>query len=291
MQVPIYSDDINKSHGFKRLARAFQKGWPGSQAIQLSQARELLAQGLGYQSFHDLSKATEQPTHPVAPAQFEIQGQIAETIKLTLGHDPVDSEKISLFVSGLPFHALKAFYVPASPTLPAFRKTAKNRAAKVGLSAAELSKLHDYVRRRGTLRDQALLAFVASGARSHDFINLQGKHLSRTFNCLTVARGNMCWALPLSGAVEKLASYNCRGPEDFLFPAFNQNGLPMSKREFNEIFKIWLKNCRLDTTSTTHQARVGFIRLLAQSYVDPDVIRKLIGHTARSDHYKFNGKL
>lgn len=53
MRAPLYPDDILSKRGFKRLATRLQRDWPSSDPIMLSQSREILANALGYDDYHD----------------------------------------------------------------------------------------------------------------------------------------------------------------------------------------------------------------------------------------------
>lgn len=104
MQVPVYPDDI-KRHSFKRLAKTFQKKWPGNQRIRLSAAQEMLARGLGYLSYHALMKEAEvPPIHPVVPDLAVIQLRLTEAAQAELNHEDVSPSAISSFASDLPFY-------------------------------------------------------------------------------------------------------------------------------------------------------------------------------------------
>ena len=69
MRVPVYPKDLIRNRGFKSLAKQLQKQWCGLTPISLADAQEALAQGLGYQDFHDLDKASKAcpPDDPLLP--------------------------------------------------------------------------------------------------------------------------------------------------------------------------------------------------------------------------------
>lgn len=56
MILPIFPSDLERHSGMKKAARFLFKTWPGVKPITHAQALDLLAKGLGYQSYHDVTK-------------------------------------------------------------------------------------------------------------------------------------------------------------------------------------------------------------------------------------------
>ncbi|MCC9009426.1 hypothetical protein [Pseudomonas putida] len=200
MQVPVYPHDI-KRHSFKRLAKTFQKKWPGKQCIRLSAAQEVLARGLGYLSYHALMKEAE----------------------------------------------VSAYRSPMQSTCA---PAPKKHATKITLSSQQLDTLVGHVKARGSLRDNALMEAMVTGARSYDFLGLQKKHLTLTQSSLTVETNDFYWTFCVPSAIALLASQHGADPEEFLFPSKNSKSRPMSGSELNKLYKTWLEGCNLDSSST-----------------------------------------
>ena len=293
MQVPVFPDDI-KSHSFKRLAKNFQKNWPGAQPIQLSLAQELLAKGLGYQGYHDLMKQAEScPENSAVPTQAAIQFNISEMAKAELSHSGVPPEAISSFASKLPLYVLSVYHTPAR----SYRAPASNIILKktptFRFSPRELNILVEYVASQGSLRDNALMEFIVTGARPNEFLGLRKKHITHSSEHLTVKKGDFIRALPLRSTLAMVGSCNEYNRESFLFPSSGDNSKPMSNREFGRLFKAWTKACNLHSTVTPHSARVVVIRsLFESSAVDPRKLKELMNHKFHStllSYYKSIG--
>ncbi|WP_349970028.1 hypothetical protein [Pseudomonas caspiana] len=56
MIVPVFPADLERNSGMKRAARFLFKTWPGAVPIKHTEALDILARGLGYQSYHDVTK-------------------------------------------------------------------------------------------------------------------------------------------------------------------------------------------------------------------------------------------
>lgn len=279
MQVPVYPDDI-KGHSFKRLAKAFQKNWPGTQPLQLSLAQELLAKGLGYQSFHDvMKKAENSPCNPAVPIRADVQFSISEAIKAELDHGDVSPEAIVSFVSKLPLYVLSAYHIPAQSRRAPVSNISIRKTPKLKLSSRELKTLVEYVASQGSLRDKALMEFIVAGARSHEFLGLRKKHISLSPEHLIAKKNEFVRALPLRSTLAMIGSCSEYNREDFLFPSSENNSKPMSSREFGTVFKAWIKACNLDSTATPHSARVSVIMsIMEDSSFNPSELKKLMSH-------------
>lgn len=279
MQVPVFPDDI-KSHSFKRLAKNFQKNWPSAQPIQLSQAQELLAKGLGYQGYHDLMKQAEScPENSAVPTQAAIQFNISEMAKAELSHSGVPPEAISSFASKLPLYVLSVYHTPArSYRAPASNITIR-KMPTFRFSPRELNILVEHVASQGSLRDNALMEFIVTGARPHEFLGLQKKHIRLSSEHLIAKNDKFVQALPLRSTLAMISSRSEYNREDFLFPSSGDNSKPMSNREFGRLFKTWTKACNLDSTVTPHSARVAVIRsFIENSSFSPSELKKILSH-------------
>ena len=58
MILPVFPTDLERHTGLKKAARVLFKTWPGVKPISHTQALDILAEGLGYQSYHHAKKLT-----------------------------------------------------------------------------------------------------------------------------------------------------------------------------------------------------------------------------------------
>lgn len=58
MRVPIYPVDLNPGSGFTRIAESLKRDWPGEEAIEISEAQNLLAKCLGYSDYNQVRSTT-----------------------------------------------------------------------------------------------------------------------------------------------------------------------------------------------------------------------------------------
>ncbi|CRM19659.1 tyrosine-type recombinase/integrase [Pseudomonas sp. 35 E 8] len=279
MQVPVFPDDI-KRHSFKRLAKTFQKNWPGTQPIQLSLAQELLAKGLGYQGYHDLIKQSESyPDNSAAPSKTAIQFKISEMIRAELSHGGVPPKAISSFVSNLPLYVLSVYHTPARSYRAHAANTTTRKTPILKLSSRDLKILVGHVAIQGSLRENALIEFIVTGARSHEFLGLQKKHISASSEHLIAKKDDFVRALPLSSTLAMIGSGSEYNQEDFLFPSSINKAKPMSSRELSTLFKKWVIACNLNSTATPHSARVAVISsLIKDSSLSPSTLKDLMLH-------------
>lgn len=108
MRVPVYPQDLIRNRGFKSLSKQLQQQWCGPTPISLADAQKVLAQGLGYQSFHDLSETSKvcQPGEPVPP-EADVRQAIRSAIQATL--QPGDELNLERVVNDLSLKKLVAF--------------------------------------------------------------------------------------------------------------------------------------------------------------------------------------
>lgn len=112
MRVPIYPDDLNPSHGFKRIAKKPQREWPGFNPIQLSFAREILSKGLGYRDYHDVvqsSKKWQPETFPFSKEEVNVALMSAISAAIQIDNKLVKAHpNLLALVQSLPLHTLVA---------------------------------------------------------------------------------------------------------------------------------------------------------------------------------------
>jgi hypothetical protein len=216
MRVPIYPFDLTPKRRFKRIAKVLLRHWPIANDINLMTAQEILAHGLGYRDFHDVSKSSINcsPDAPV-PTLPEVRDNVSTAIfqflktSNTVGIDDRDIERLVLL---LPLHELLAFHSFRQGQVTNVDKTVKHnlavhpdqkkreptqdlhhkalnstgnmswssasRLARKCLSGRELDTIADVVCRKGTLRDQVLCSVLLSGVRQNELLNLKVENVS-----------------------------------------------------------------------------------------------------------------
>ncbi|MFK3919157.1 hypothetical protein [Pseudomonas fulva] len=114
MRVPLYDHDLETKGGFKRIAKKLQKNWPHSEPIKLTNAMEILARALGYQSYFHAHRSVNSPSPQKIP-DLQPAKERLKFLVLTHPQDmPTSPEAINEMVEGLPWHALQA----TSPKMP-----------------------------------------------------------------------------------------------------------------------------------------------------------------------------
>lgn len=315
MRVPIYPEDLDRAQGFKRIAKQVQKKWPGTPAINLSLARELLSKGFGYNDYHDLleSSKTCLPDTP-APLNAEVLAGVSRALlaaQATHGLS-VDAIDLQAVVDALPLHALSAFnpqnhaqsnFAPAhhvvppvknavadreAPRLPTPVVTAKTKSNRLGrtiklISQDQLRELHEFVHRTGSLRDQCLLTMLQLGFRPHEIVSAKAEpddHHEIVFRAKTKADKTRI-AIDHTGTLQRYTQANKLGPGDYLFPCTEDPTRPMTSKQFMKIFSSWLVQLNFEKF-TPYQLRMAYIiRLMETRRLDSiDTIRASVGHSS-----------
>lgn len=240
-----------------------------------------------------MKQAESYPDNSAAPTQAAIQFNISEMTKAELSHSGVPPEAISSFVSKLPLYVLSVYHTPGRSYRAPASNIAIRKTPKFKLSPKELNILVEHVASQGSLRDNALMEFIVTGARPHEFLGLQKKHIRLSSEHLIAKNDKFVQALPLRSTLAMISARNEYNREDFLFPSSGDSSKPMSNREFGRLFKAWTKACNLDSTVTPHSARVAVIRsLFENSAVDPRKLKELMSHKfhpALLNYYKSFG--
>lgn len=162
MRVPVHPQDLIRNRGFKSLAKQLQKQWCGPSPISLADAQEALAQGLGYQNFHDLDKALKvcPPNEPV-PLEADVRKAIRSAIKATPKLEArlsVNQQKLEELVNDLPLTNLVAFKHVASPDAGQHPLLKLVSGAQSGLTKEHVHTLEKILAESGSLRDRALFS-------------------------------------------------------------------------------------------------------------------------------------
>lgn len=115
MILPVFPTDLERHTGLKKAARALFKTWPGVKPISHTQALDILAEGLGYQSYHHAKKLTsswsdarpdidinsiEWNISRVMSGEFQAPGN--PSVSINLGN-------LLAYIQTLPLHHLRIF--------------------------------------------------------------------------------------------------------------------------------------------------------------------------------------
>lgn len=114
MRIPIYPADLNPQKGFKQIAKKIQRNWPGSEPVNLSAAREILARCLGYKDYHDVTRSADGWSDDTTAPEIE---DLRAAILVSLGKQldagsssvSVNLERLTTFVERLPLTALQTY--------------------------------------------------------------------------------------------------------------------------------------------------------------------------------------
>ena len=117
MILPVFPTDIERHSGLKKAARVLFKTWPGLKPIHHSQALNILAKGLGYQSYHHAKELSS--SWPDARPGIEINAvewNISEamTAELQAPGNPkvgINLGNLLAYIQTLPLHHLRIFKI------------------------------------------------------------------------------------------------------------------------------------------------------------------------------------
>jgi hypothetical protein len=332
MRVPVYPSDLESQKGFKRIAKVLSRDWTGPHPLNLSLAREILAQAFGYADYHDVTMSAKkcQPG-AFAPSEAEVQNAIEQAVievgqgNAAVSISPTDLQQL---VTSLPLHALIALKrSPAAsslaPSPSASTATDESYLAEQGishqqpapkagaeavdgssnrplLSKSELQSIVRVVEQSGKLRDMALLAFMLSGLRKNEFIELKAGQVSVSAQefgqpWIALARFKMhktydqqeqsrllhtgFMALPTAAIMQNYLRSEQFRNDDYLFPSRNDPKQPMTDYELHRICEAWsvlakLKARRLSASSVR--------RLMFAQRTTPLGFSEMFGHKSHS---------
>lgn len=219
MRVPVYPFDLIPKRRFKHIANVLRRHWPGANAISLMTAQEILAQGLGYRDFHDVSRSSKNclsdaPVPTLAEVRDSVSTSIFHFFKSSnaVGIDDRDIERLVML---LPLHELLAFHSFRQGQTANFGKTdshsskvrsgqkspeaarsvnheasdssgsvpsdsASHPPSKRYLSEHELDAIAEVVHRKAILRDRVLCSVLLSGIRQSELLQLRVENLNYT---------------------------------------------------------------------------------------------------------------
>ncbi|MBV4547046.1 tyrosine-type recombinase/integrase [Pseudomonas triticicola] len=219
MRFPIYTFDLTPKRRFKRIANVLRRHWPIANDISLMTAQEILARGLGYRDFHDVSQSSENCSQDApVPTLPEVRDNVSTSIFQFLKSGNVagiDDSDIEGLVMLLPLHELLAFRSFRQGQTADIGKThshgSKVRSRQKSAGAArgviheasdadgivasdstpfdeskkilnehELDAIAEVVHRKAILRDQILCSVLLSGIRQSELLRLRVENLSYT---------------------------------------------------------------------------------------------------------------
>ncbi|WP_439865726.1 tyrosine-type recombinase/integrase [Pseudomonas syringae] len=319
MRVPLYPDDLLPKNGFKRLAKRFQRDWPGLSPIGLSQSREVLAKALGYRDYHDARlSAASGSSQAEAPDVVEARNQIAASLSQAPGQDGQSSLTVAgfqPFVQSLPLDLLKAFShlhpsqplpatssdaqstlggdqhapsssIPASPGSPSTTamplKAETNRRL---MTTEELDAIRAVVARSGDLRDQLILEMMLTGLR---ITEIRGSVINAGSEIVTPSlkgpEGEFVITLDrsLTGTLPAYVQKKGLKPGDLLFPSKRDVKSPEPATSFAKRFRKWASHAEVDRGLTPHSMRKLVVSRLVKSLQPADIqdIQRLMGHSS-----------
>lgn len=190
MRVPLHPNDLLRHSGLKKIAKELQKQWCGSSPLAYTSALELLARGLGYEDYQDLTaSASEQMPADILPSQPAVKQALMLAIKAAMTPSDwfsLDQAAMMQMVESLRFRALSAFKVPrrvfqpplhGEPSIGSDMPVLRDRTGKSAhqlssqlLTDEELEALSKAITATESLRDQALMSCMMAGLRAGEYL-------------------------------------------------------------------------------------------------------------------------
>lgn len=290
MRVPVYPKDLIRNRGFKSLAKQLQKQWCGLTPISLAYAQEALAQGLGYQNFHDLDKAskTYSPSEP-APSKAAVRQAICSAIQATRQPEAwlsVDQMELERLVNDLPLTNLVAFKrVQVSPDADQSTSAKRISGARPKLTEEQLQIVEKILQDSGSLRDQALFACMLGALRKTEFLSARMRGGAAVYDVKTVKINiNVHDAIPPShrSTFEQYVKASKLSEGDYLFRAANDRKRPLSPAALRRICISWARKADIDVGLLTPHG----IRKTTDKYAD---LMRVLGE--KMGHHPLNSTL
>ena len=258
MRVPVYPNDLIRNRGFKSLAKQLQKQWCGPSPISLANAQEVLAQGLGYQNFHDLEKAskicpTDEPAPPEAIVRRAIRSAILATLQPEVGLH-ADQLKLKPLVEDLPLTNLVAFKrVQASPDPgrdPLLKLVSR---AQLGLTREQVQTLERILSESGGLRDRALFACMQGALRPGEYLSARMRRNAAVYSVKSLDTKKVHEAIPESHRVifDHYVKASKLSDGEYLFHAANAPDRPLSSDTLRRICVSWARKANINVSLLT----------------------------------------
>lgn len=271
MRVPIYPEDLIRNRGFKSQSKQLQQHWCGPASISLADAQKALAQGLGYQSFHDLNEASKicSPDAPVPP-EADVRQVIRSAIGTTLQPEtllPLDQQKLERLVNDLSLKKLVAFKrVQVSPSAGHSPSPERVSRAQSGLTKEHVHTLESILAESGDLRDRALLACMLGALRQNEFLSARMQHGAAVYGVKIHEAKKVLDAIPdrHRSVFEQYIKTSKLSDGEYLFRAANGSGRPLSPDALRKICVSWARKADIDAGLLTPHA----IRRTTDNYAD-----------------------
>lgn len=271
MRVPVYPDDLIRNRGFKSLSKQLQERWYGSTPISLADAQKALAQGLGYQSFHDLSETAKAcpPDAPIpleADARQAIRSAIGTALQLETSQ-PLDQQKLERLVNDLSLKKLVAFkHVQASPSAGHSPLPGLVSRVQSGLTKEHVHTLESILAESGDLRDRALLACMLGALRQNEFLSARMQHGAAVYGVKSRETKKVLDAVPdrHRSVFEQYIKTSKLSDGEYLFRAANGSGRPLSPDALRKICVSWARKADVDASLVTPHS----VRKTTDGYAD-----------------------
>jgi len=115
MIVPVFPADLDRNTGMKKAARFLFKTWPGVKPILRTQALDILARGLGYESYHHVTKLASswteaRPDIDIHSIEWNLSDVLSEEFRAP-GNPKVTINLGNLltYIQTIPLHHLTVF--------------------------------------------------------------------------------------------------------------------------------------------------------------------------------------
>lgn len=289
MRVPVYPDDLIRNRGFKSLAKQLQEQWYGSTPISLAEAQKVLARGLGYQSFHDLSETSKVcPADAPVPPEADVRQAILSAIGTTLQPEallPLDQQKLERLVNDLSLKKLVAFTrVRVSPSAGHNPLSGMVSRAQPGLSKEHVQTLEKLLAESGSLRDRALFACMLGALRQNEFLSARMQHGAAVYSVKSRDTKKVLDAIPDKhrSVFEQYIKTSKLSDGEYLFRAANGSGRPLSPDALRKICVSWARKADVGASLVTPHS----VRKTTDGYAD--LMRQM---SERMGHHSANTSL
>ena len=289
MRVPVYPDDLIRNRGFKSLAKQLQEQWFGSTPISLAEAQKVLARGLGYQSFHDLSETSKVcPADAPVPPEADVRQAILSAIGTTLQPEallPLDQQKLERLVNDLSLKKLVAFKrVRVSPSAGHNPLSGMVSRAQPGLSKEHVQTLEKLLAESGSLRDRALFACMLGALRQNEFLSARMQHGAAVYSVKSRDTKKVLDAIPDKhrSVYEQYIKTSKLSDGEYLFRAANGSGRPLSPDALRKICVSWARKADVGASLVTPHS----VRKTTDGYAD--LMRQM---SERMGHHSANTSL
>ena len=295
MRVPVYPQDLIRNRGFKSLSKQLQQQWCGPTAISLATAQKALAQGLGYQSFHDLEKSSKTcPPNEPLPLEADIRQAIRSAIEATLlpeTEQSVDQGALERLINDLSLKKLAAFKRVQVSSIAGRSPLLKwISVPKPELTKEYVQTLEQILNDSGSLRDRALFACMLGALRPSEFLSAKIQNGAAVYGVKSLDTKKVLDAIPDRdrSILEQHIKTSKLSEGDYLFRANNAPGRPLSSDALRRICVSWALKANIDEGLLTPHS----LRKTTDDYAD--LMRKIserMGHHSANSSWAYAPKL